>query len=98
MERGLAVAFTVAFPYWSSSWSDPVRTLPLEADSPVEEQVIEPTPPTQDRRGVVFWVMPVIPMPAIVGEAFTVIFTEPVWVPVVKVAVRSAVSASNRVT
>jgi hypothetical protein len=67
------VALTVAFPYWSSSWSDPVRTLPLEADSPVEEQVIEPTPPAHDNRGIVFGAMPVIPMPAIVGEAFTVI-------------------------
>ena len=32
---GFAVLFTVAFPYWSSSCSDPARTLPLEADSPI---------------------------------------------------------------
>ena len=47
----MAEELTVAFPYWSSSWIDPVRTLPLLAYSPVDVQVIEPTPPEHDRRG-----------------------------------------------
>ena len=75
-----------------------MRTLLLEVSSPDEEQVIEPTPPVHDNWGVVFWVIPVIPMPAMAEAAFTVIAWEPVWVPVVKVAVRSTVSASNKVT
>src|SRR5580692_6269691 len=96
-KRVVAEVFTVAFPYWSSNWTDAVRTLTIVADSPVEEQDREPTPPTHDRRGVVFWVMAVIPIPATVGEAVTVIDVDPVWVPVASVAVKSVVSASNRV-
>ena len=77
-KRVVAEVFTVAFPYWSSNWTDAVRTLPVVADSPDDVQVIEPTPPRHERRGVEFGEMAASPIPATVGEGFTVIDVEPV--------------------
>jgi len=42
--------------------------------------------------------IPVSPMPAIAEAGFTVMTWEPVWVPFVKVAVKSADSASKSLT